>query len=105
MLSPTAGLDTASSLTSTTPTQHLADLAICTDTAFIVNMSSVSHAGPDAMVTIKVTFEGVTRRAKMPLREMVPRVLEEHVSLLSTANSESKAESAFLFNACSPRPL
>lgn len=44
-------------------------------------MSSVSHNGPDAVVTLKVTYNGVTRRAKMPLREMVPRVLEEHVSL------------------------
>lgn len=43
-------------------------------------MSSVSQPGPDAMVTVKVTYDGVTRRAKMPLREMVPRVLEEHVS-------------------------
>lgn len=31
------------------------------------------------MVTVKVTYDGTTRRVKMPLREMVPRVLEEHV--------------------------
>ncbi|KAF5134078.1 ZZ-type zinc finger-containing protein P35G2.11c [Metarhizium anisopliae] len=53
-------------------------------------MSSVSHAGPDAMVTIKVTFEGVTRRAKMPLREMVPRVLEEHIRIFLQIPTDTK---------------
>ncbi|KAG6003822.1 hypothetical protein E4U21_001677 [Claviceps maximensis] len=42
-------------------------------------MSSNSHAGPDAIVTVKVTYRGVPFRAKLPLREMVPRVLEEHL--------------------------
>lgn len=42
-------------------------------------MASVSNPGPEAVVTVKVTFEGTTRRAKMPLRDMVPRVLEENV--------------------------
>lgn len=42
-------------------------------------MSSISHSGPDAIVTVKVTYDGVIRRAKMPLREMLPRVLEEHI--------------------------
>ncbi|KAG5983550.1 hypothetical protein E4U55_007885 [Claviceps digitariae] len=42
-------------------------------------MSSNSHAGPDAIVTVKVTYSGVPFRAKLPLREMVPRVLEEHL--------------------------
>ncbi|OAA57708.1 ZZ type zinc finger domain protein [Cordyceps fumosorosea ARSEF 2679] len=40
---------------------------------------SATHVGPDAMVTVKVTYDGTTRRVKMPLREMVPRVLEEHI--------------------------
>lgn len=44
---------------------------------------SATHVGPDAMVTVKVTYDGTTRRVKMPLREMVPRVLEEHVRFLS----------------------
>lgn len=43
-------------------------------------MSTTTHTnGPDSMVTVKVTYDGTTRRVKMPLREMVPRVLEEHV--------------------------
>ncbi|KAG5950046.1 hypothetical protein E4U53_005528, partial [Claviceps sorghi] len=42
-------------------------------------MSSNSHAGPDAIVTVKVTYRGVPFRAKLPLREMVPRVLEEQL--------------------------
>lgn len=47
-------------------------------------MSAV-RAGPDAMVTVKVTYDGTNRRVKMPLREMVPNVLEEHVSILYMA--------------------
>lgn len=31
------------------------------------------------MVTVKVTYDGTTRRVKMLLREMVPGVLEEQV--------------------------
>lgn len=31
------------------------------------------------MVTLKVNFQGVTRRAKMPLREMIPSVLDNQV--------------------------
>lgn len=31
------------------------------------------------MITLKVQYEGVTRRAKMPLRDMVPNVLENKV--------------------------
>ncbi|KAG5919205.1 hypothetical protein E4U42_006584 [Claviceps africana] len=42
-------------------------------------MSSNYHAGPDAIVTVKVTYRGVPFRAKLPLREMVPRVLEQHL--------------------------
>ncbi|KAM3467745.1 hypothetical protein MY5147_008628, partial [Beauveria neobassiana] len=40
---------------------------------------SAAPTAPDAMVTVKVTYDGTTRRVKMPLREMVPRVLEEHI--------------------------
>ncbi|PHH83097.1 hypothetical protein CDD83_3065 [Cordyceps sp. RAO-2017] len=43
-------------------------------------MSSLSqNAGLDAPVTVKVFYDGATRRAKMPLREMAPLTLEKHV--------------------------
>ncbi|KAK2609274.1 hypothetical protein QQS21_002209 [Conoideocrella luteorostrata] len=42
-------------------------------------MSSAPASGPDATVTVKVAYDGVTSRTKMSLREMVPRGLEEHV--------------------------
>lgn len=38
-----------------------------------------SQPSPDAVVTVKVNFEGVTRRSKMPLRDTAPRVLEEQI--------------------------
>ncbi|RFU76958.1 hypothetical protein TARUN_5283 [Trichoderma arundinaceum] len=44
-------------------------------------MASVPQPGLETMVTLKVTFEGTTRRVKMPLRDMVPRILEENVRL------------------------
>lgn len=31
------------------------------------------------MITVKANFEGTTRRMKMPLRDMVPGVLESNV--------------------------
>jgi next-to-BRCA1 protein 1 len=43
-------------------------------------MASVSAAGVDPMVTIKVLYQGLTRRTKMPLRDMVPEALEQNVS-------------------------
>ncbi|KAG5964880.1 hypothetical protein E4U58_003012 [Claviceps cyperi] len=42
-------------------------------------MSSKPRPGPDAVVTIKVTYLGLPFKAKLPLRDMVPRVLEEHL--------------------------
>ncbi|KAI5462654.1 hypothetical protein BGZ63DRAFT_413885 [Mariannaea sp. PMI_226] len=43
-------------------------------------MASGSHAhGLEALITIKVQFEGLTRRTKMPLRDMVPRTLESNI--------------------------
>jgi next-to-BRCA1 protein 1 len=42
-------------------------------------MASVSAAGVDPMVTIKVLYQGQTRRTKMPLRDMVPEALELNV--------------------------
>jgi next-to-BRCA1 protein 1 len=38
-----------------------------------------SQTSLDTMITLKVQYEGVTRRAKMPLRDMVPNVLENKV--------------------------
>lgn len=43
-------------------------------------MASTTHnAGLDHAITVKVMFEGITRRTKMPLRDMVPRTLESNV--------------------------
>jgi next-to-BRCA1 protein 1 len=42
-------------------------------------MASVSAAGVDPMVTIKILYQGLTRRTKMPLRDMVPEALEQNV--------------------------
>ncbi|KAF5981044.1 ZZ type zinc finger domain-containing protein [Fusarium bulbicola] len=43
-------------------------------------MASTTHnAGLDHAITVKVMFEGITRRTKMPLRDMVPRTLESNI--------------------------
>ncbi|KAJ4155596.1 hypothetical protein LMH87_000833 [Akanthomyces muscarius] len=52
---------------------------------------SAAHTGPEAMVTVKVTYDGTTRRVKMPLREMVPRVLEEHIRTFLHIPADRKA--------------
>ncbi|KAH6610851.1 hypothetical protein Trco_000871 [Trichoderma cornu-damae] len=44
-------------------------------------MASIPQHVLDTMVTLKVTFESTTRRVKMPLRDMVPQVLEDNVRL------------------------
>ncbi|PFH56334.1 hypothetical protein XA68_16708 [Ophiocordyceps unilateralis] len=41
--------------------------------------SATQTAGHDAPVTVKIFYDGATRRAKMPLREMAPQALEQHV--------------------------
>ncbi|PHH70339.1 hypothetical protein CDD80_6074 [Ophiocordyceps camponoti-rufipedis] len=42
--------------------------------------SAAQTAGTSAApVTVKILYEGATRRAKMSLREMVPKALEQHV--------------------------
>lgn len=33
----------------------------------------------DTVITVKVNYDGTTRRAKMPLRDTAPKVLEEQV--------------------------
>lgn len=42
-------------------------------------MASVPQLVPETMVTLKVTFENTTRRVKMPLRDMVPQILEANI--------------------------
>lgn len=44
-------------------------------------MASYSTAGPDSPITVKVLYDGCTRRAKLALRDMVPVVLQEKVAL------------------------
>ncbi|KAF4998122.1 hypothetical protein FDECE_11889 [Fusarium decemcellulare] len=52
-----------------------------------------SHAGLDHVITVKVLFEGVTRRTKMPLRDMVPKTLES--SLRTFLHIPADAEVVF----------
>jgi next-to-BRCA1 protein 1 len=43
-------------------------------------MASTAHtSGLDHNVTVKVMFEGITRRTKMPLRDMIPGTLESNI--------------------------
>lgn len=44
-------------------------------------MSSIPQPGPEALVTVKVTYENTPRRVKMPLRDMVPHALEDNIRL------------------------
>ncbi|CAM1500967.1 Fc.00g101290.m01.CDS01 [Cosmosporella sp. VM-42] len=39
----------------------------------------MASAGLDTMITVKVNFDGTTRRTKMPLRDMVPGTLETNI--------------------------
>ncbi|EGX95880.1 ZZ type zinc finger domain protein [Cordyceps militaris CM01] len=52
---------------------------------------STTATGTDAMVTVKVTFDGTTRRVKMSLREMIPTVLEEHIRTFLQIPADRKA--------------
>ncbi|TWU72221.1 hypothetical protein ED733_003414 [Metarhizium rileyi] len=49
-----------------------------------------SHAGTDAMVALKVAFDGFTRKTKLPLREMVPCTLEEHIRTFLQISADAK---------------
>jgi hypothetical protein len=44
-------------------------------------MSSLvaATAGPESVITVKINYDGCTRRAKMVLRDMVPGQLEQQV--------------------------
>ena len=66
-----------------------------------MSASTNAMTGPDAAVVVKVNFEGITRRAKMHLREMVPRVLEEQVCYYpGSSNHISDLSLAFLKLSC-----
>ncbi|KAL7790392.1 hypothetical protein V8C37DRAFT_384195 [Trichoderma ceciliae] len=53
-------------------------------------MASIPQHGPETMVTLKVTFENTTRRVKMPLRDMVPQVLEDNIRLFLRITPETQ---------------
>lgn len=42
-------------------------------------MASSSAATPDTLITLKVNFDGATRRFKLPLRELTVASLEDKV--------------------------
>ncbi|KPM35983.1 hypothetical protein AK830_g10603 [Neonectria ditissima] len=41
--------------------------------------SAAPSAGLDTMITVKLQIDGITRRTKMPLRDMVPKTLESNI--------------------------
>lgn len=41
---------------------------------------ATASASPDAVITVKINYDGCTRRAKMVLRDMIPQQLEQQVS-------------------------
>ncbi|KAF4996861.1 hypothetical protein FGRMN_4247 [Fusarium graminum] len=43
--------------------------------------STAQNLGLDHAITVKVMYEGITRRTKMPLRDMVPKTLESNIRL------------------------
>jgi next to BRCA1 gene 1 protein len=43
-------------------------------------MASTSAATPDTPITLKVNYDGITRRFKLPLRELGASTLEDKVS-------------------------
>lgn len=49
----------------------------------------------DSVITVKVNYDGSTRRAKMALRDTAPKVLEQEVSEASAlASATSRPSSA-----------
>lgn len=54
-------------------------------------MATNASATPDPMVTLKVYYDGATRRGKMPLREMVAPVLEQHIRTFLHIPAETDA--------------
>ncbi|KAI1418627.1 hypothetical protein F5Y13DRAFT_149576 [Hypoxylon sp. FL1857] len=66
-------------------------------------MASSSTATPDTLITLKVNFDGVTRRFKLPLRELVVSTLEDklraflQIPVGTTAAFERYSDSASSF--------
>ncbi|GKT48993.1 protein NBR1 [Colletotrichum spaethianum] len=52
-------------------------------------MASSSATSPDTQVTLKINFEGMTRRHKLPLRDMGPSTLEDKVRSLLALTSDA----------------
>ncbi|PHH65553.1 hypothetical protein CDD81_1988 [Ophiocordyceps australis] len=53
-------------------------------------MASLPTSGLDAPINLKVIYDGATRRAKMPLREMAPKLLEEQVRAFLHISDDTK---------------
>ncbi|KAF6811288.1 zz type zinc finger domain-containing protein [Colletotrichum sojae] len=51
-------------------------------------MASSNTTSPDTQVTLKINFEGMTRRHKLPLRDMGPSTLEDRVRALLTLTQD-----------------
>jgi hypothetical protein len=58
------------------------------------------HHHQESMITIKVNYQGFTRKCKLPLRDMVPGVLEEKVSFSSSLRQQLVA-----FAVVIPQPI
>ncbi|KAK1480084.1 hypothetical protein CCUS01_00640 [Colletotrichum cuscutae] len=52
-------------------------------------MASSSATTPDTQVTLKINFDGMTRRHKLPLRDMGPSTLEDKVRALLGVTSDA----------------
>ncbi|KDN68651.1 hypothetical protein CSUB01_03110 [Colletotrichum sublineola] len=52
-------------------------------------MATPSATSPDTQVTLKINFEGMTRRHKLPLRDMGPSTLEDKVRALLALTSDA----------------
>ncbi|CCF34677.1 hypothetical protein CH063_01183 [Colletotrichum higginsianum] len=52
-------------------------------------MATSSATSPDTQVTLKINFDGMTRRHKLPLRDMGPSTLEDRVRSLLALSSDA----------------
>lgn len=50
--------------------------------------AAYSSAGPESVITVKINYDGCTRRAKMVLRDMVPGQLEQQIRTFLRVPSE-----------------
>lgn len=60
-------------------------------------MASSSTATPETLITLKVSFDGVTRRFKLPLRELVVSSLEDKVSYSRPLSLQQSLHLSFIF--------